>query len=515
MAPMVQGRSYLCFFGNSGLLYRKGRDDTEPEVILDDPAGTAGFQAWSTDGTKVTYQYRQRGFMFSGDPKVHKLHMLDVATGESTQITDDQEAYDVFSSWSPSGQWVAIEREYVEPKRRKAVFLYEVDTGALTEVPRQQCLLQRHSWHPDSQHLLVHINGEGWRRLEIIRIGDMKTVWSHESPDIEGGAFSPDGEHVACVTEDELVWYAFPSGEVVERLSLDEIGTVLDFAPGPQVSFGPQGEVYFLTKDSQVYRWEVGGECSLVAEAEKPPPLPEFAQEEYEVTSRDGFSIAVHRHIPSNPKRVAVMYVGSSGEPGPRKMMIPALLAHGIEVVSPAHRGTGDSSAEHRKTRRGDVGRGEMWDLLACAQDWKRRTGGDRPLVILGSSIGGLYTLLALAQDGHPWDGAVLMSPLSRIEVVDRIWPRALPDDHAEREAALVERSPIERAHKIRVPVRIFQGGRDQISNVEDVREFQRRIEASGGECTLTVYENDMHLLGGHREEVAAETLAFLAGFEQ
>ena len=86
---------------------------------------------------------------------------------------------------------------------------------------------------------------------------------------------------------------------------------------------------------------------------------------------------------------------------------------------------------------------------------------------------------------------------------------------HAEREAALVERSPIERAHKIRVPVRIFQGGRDQISNVEDVREFQRRIEASGGECTLTVYENDMHLLCGHREEVAAETLAFLAGFEQ
>ena len=180
----------------------------------------------------------------------------------------------------------------------------------------------------------------------------------------------------------------------------------------------------------------------------------------------------------AHPKRVAVMYVDSHGETGPRKMMIPTLLEHGIEVVLPAHRGTADSSEEQRKNRRGDVGRGEVWDLLACAQDWKRRTGGDRPLVIFGSSIAGLYTLLALAQDGHSWDGAVLMAPLSRIEVVDKIWTWALPEDPVEREAALVERSPIGRAHKIRVPVRIFHGGRDQMSNVQDVREIQRRIDS-------------------------------------
>ena len=506
--------SCLYFFGNSGPLYRKARNDTEPEVILDDPAGAAGFQAWAPDGTKVTYQFRQRDFMFGGDPR-HKLHMLDVATGQTTQITDDQEAYDVFFSWSPSGRWVAIERVYLKPERREAVFLYEVGTGELIEVRRQRCLLQRHGWHPDSQHLLVRINSEGGRRIEIIRIGDMKTVWSHESPDIEGGAFSPDGEHVLCATQDELQWYAFPSGEVVEQLSLKEIGTVVGFAPGPQVSFGQQGEVYFLTRDSRIYRWEVGGDCSLVIEPEPPPPLPAHAQENYTVTSRDGVSIPVHRYIPPNPKPVAVMYADSYGTPGPRKFLIPKLPENGSEVVFPAHRGMEGSPEDWREARRGDVGRGEVWDLLACAQDWKRRTGGDRPLVIFGSSIGGLYAFLGLAQDNHPWDGAVMMAPLARIEIVDKIWPWALLEDSVEREAALVDRSPIEQAHKIRVPVRMFHGGRDEMSNVEDVREIQRRIDAAGGECILTIYEDDIHLLGRHRDEITSETLAFLARLEQ
>ena len=78
--------AYLYFFGISGPLYRKGKSDTEPEVILDDPAGTAGFQAWAPDGTKVTYQFRQLDFMLGGDP-IHKLRMLDVATGQTTEVT--------------------------------------------------------------------------------------------------------------------------------------------------------------------------------------------------------------------------------------------------------------------------------------------------------------------------------------------------------------------------------------------------------------------------------------------
>ena len=375
--------------------------------------------------------------------------------------------------------------------------------------------MQRHSWHPDSQHLLVGIKGEDSRRLEIIRIGDMETVWSHESPDIEGGAFSPSGEHVLCVTGDELRWYAFPSGDVVERLPLKEIGAVMGFAPGPQVGFGTQGEVYFLTRDSRIYRWEVGSECSLVIEPEPPPPLPSHAQEDYTVSSRDGVSIPVQRYIPPDPEHVAVMYADSAGTLGLRKFLIPKLLESGFEVVFAGHRGMEGSPKEWRETRKGDVGRGEVWDLLDCAQDWKRRTGGDRPLVILGSSIGGLYTFLALAQDDHPWSGGVMMAPLTRIEIVDKMWPWALPEDQIEREAALGERSPIEQAHKIRVPVRMFHGGRDQMSNVEHAREIQRRIDAAGGECRLTVYEDDIHLLGRHRDEITSETLAFLARFER
>ncbi len=505
--------SNLYFFGIGGPLYRKGRNDNELEVVLDDPAGTAGFQAWSPDGTKVTYQYRHRDFMFGGDP-MHNLHMLDVATGDTTQITDDQETYDVFSIWSPSGKWVAIESSYVEPRRRKAVSLYEVETAELTEIPRQRCLLQRHSWSPDSRHLLVRINGDGWRRLEIIRVEDMETVWSHESPKVRGGAFAPDGRHFICEMAGELLWFDFPSGELSQKLSLDGIGELLGFAPGSQISFGPDGEVYFLTKESKIYRWEVGAECSLVVDAEPAQPLPEFTQEEYTVTSRDGFSIPIQRYIPAKSKRVAVMYVDSYGLLSPRKMSIPTFLENGYEVVLPGHRGMQNTADERKETRKGDVGRGEVWDIIEAAKDWKLRNGGDRPLVIFTFSFGGLFSLLALAKERHLWNGAVLMATLLRIETISRIWRWALPDDDTEREKALIERSPSEHAHKIRVPLRMFHGTRDLMSHVDDVREVQRRIEAAGGECTLTVYEKDIHLLGAHREEIATETLEFLRRFE-
>jgi dipeptidyl aminopeptidase/acylaminoacyl peptidase len=494
-------------------LYRQGRDDAEPEVVLDPPDGACSFHGWSPEGTKVTYQYRHRDFLFGGDP-FHNLHMLDVATGETTQITDERDSYDVFSSWSPSGKWVAIEGAYVEPKRRKAVFLYEVESGELTEVPRQRCILQRYSWSLDSQYLLVRINGDGWRRLEIIRVEDMETVWSHESPKIRGGAFAPDGDHFICEMEDELLWYEFPSGELLQKLSLDGIGMVEGFAPGSQISFGLEGDVFFLTKESKIYRWEVGGDCSLVVDVEPPAALPEFTQEEYAVTSRDGSSIPVQRYVPTNPKRVAVMYVDPYEKPSPRRMMVPMLLEHGFEVVFPAHRGSPASAEEPQGNGEGDVGRGEVWELIATAQDWKRRAGGDRPLVIFASSRGGLFSLLALAQEPDPWDGAVMMAPLSSIDVMNRLSPQAWLDDPAERDGASAELSPVEQAHKIQTPIRIFHGGRDQMSNVEHIREIQGRIEAAGGECALTIYENDIHLLGGHRDEIIAETLKFLQRFE-
>jgi len=106
------------------------------------------------------------------------------------------------------------------------------------------------------------------------------------------------------------------------------------------------------------------------------------------------------------------------------------------------------------------------------------------------------------------------MAPLSSIEVMNRLPPQAWLDDPAERDGASAELSPVEQAHKIQTPIRIFHGGRDQMSNVEHIREIQGRIEAAGGECALTIYENDIHLLGGHRDEIIAETLKFLQCFE-
>ncbi|HVP20558.1 MAG TPA: hypothetical protein VMS73_01725 [Anaerolineaceae bacterium] len=55
----------------------------------------------SPDGTKIAYSSRQNGYW--------DIFVYDLANGKSTRVTDTPE-YEAPASWSPDGQWLAIER---------------------------------------------------------------------------------------------------------------------------------------------------------------------------------------------------------------------------------------------------------------------------------------------------------------------------------------------------------------------------------------------------------------------
>ncbi len=55
----------------------------------------------SPDGTQIAYSSRQNGYW--------DLFLLDLATGKSTRVTDTPE-YEAVGSWSPDGQWLAVEK---------------------------------------------------------------------------------------------------------------------------------------------------------------------------------------------------------------------------------------------------------------------------------------------------------------------------------------------------------------------------------------------------------------------
>jgi dipeptidyl aminopeptidase/acylaminoacyl peptidase len=321
---------------------------------------------------------------------------------------------------------------------------------------------------------------------------------------------------------------------------------VWQYHTGPQIGFDPRAAtVYFVGANACLYRWNIGGNCDCILE-DNPPVRPAFTHEEYYVSSRDGRPVPVQRFIPPRPRSPAILYVhGGPGEAiDPDDPFMLRLLAEGVEFVCAAYRGSSGYGPEHEEANRGEYGRADVWDILAVGFDWKKRagdsqtgdsqtgdsqtgdsqtgdsqtgdsqTGDSRSLILAGYSYGGFLTLLALAQAEAPWAGGIAMWSLSDMTHLGLHRHRAFPTGADEQAAAWIERSPLEQAGRIRVPLLIFHGALDTAATTEEMMSIQDSIVSRGGACELIVFEDDTHGLVRHRDEIHAGVLRFLRRFE-
>ena len=429
----------------------------------------------------------------------------------TTRLTDDDNAVDRFPVWSPSGHWVAFQRQYLdEPNRPSWVCVVDVESKNCRAVGRGA--LQRFGWSPDSSLLLIKDGQGNSTHLRAVRIGDSEEVWTHETALIHGGAFSASGDCVLRIREDDLAWVAFPAGDLNDCLPLS--APVAGYFTGPNINLGTEDAVYFLDERSSINRWQAGGQVVTVLR-EEPEPMPSFLHEEYSIVSGDGLSVPVQRFIPPDARAPAILYVhGGPGTPiNPDDATMLHLLGEGYEFVCAAYRGSAGYGPEHRDANRGEYGRADVRDVVACALDWKERTDGSRPLILVGYSYGGFLGLLALSRTETLLAGGIIMWPVTGLHRFPSHAHRALPEEREERCQALTERSPVERASHIRVPVRIFHGALDSAGNVEELSVIQQRIQAAGGDCTLKVFDDDTHALRRHLDEIHADMLRFLGRF--
>jgi dipeptidyl aminopeptidase/acylaminoacyl peptidase len=435
-------------------------------------------------------------------------------------LTNDANTVDRFPHWSPSGQWVAFQRQFLdEPELTRRVYVVEVQSGQCFPVLNasdSDIDTERFSWSPDSSSLVVKQGYQGQIRLSVIRLEDKSTTWSYESETIQGGIFSPQGDRILCICADELLWFAYPEGTLLQRLSLASLSPVRFNFTSPQIGFDQRATtLYFLGVNSCLYRWNIGRNCDCIIE-DDPTVRPAFAHEEYHVPSRDGRPIPVQRFIPPTPKSSAILYIhGGPGEAiDPDAPFMLRLLAEGVEFVCAAYRGSSGYGPEHADANQGEYGRADVWDILAAGFDWKKRTGEDRPLIVAGYSYGGFLTFLALAQEEIPWAGGVAMWSVSGMHRQPLHRHRAFPTDADQLALARIERSPLEQAGRIRVPLLIFHGALDTTATTEEMKSIQDSVVSRGGECELIIFEDDTHGLVRHRDEIHAHVLSFLKRFE-
>ena len=163
-----------------------------------------------------------------------------------------------------------------------------------------------------------------------------------------------------------------------------------------------------------------------------------------------------------------------------------SLSLSGFAVIAPNFRGSTGYGSEFMKLNVGDLGGGDLEDVV-CAADRLRRMKGilRRKIAIVGASYGGYMTLMALTTKPNAFAAGVSFVPITDwlesrdrsdaafLSFLEEIWGGST----ARKERLLLSRSPITHISKIKAPVLIQGGKSDARCAIQPIMKFVKRLK--------------------------------------
>jgi dipeptidyl aminopeptidase/acylaminoacyl peptidase len=138
--------------------------------------------------------------------------------------------------------------------------------------------------------------------------------------------------------------------------------------------------------------------------------------------------------------------------------------------------------------------RGAAEHLVAAGQADPQR------LVITGTSAGGYTTLMALAQDPDFWAAGVSSAGIGLMyDIVavshrfEKYYEWTLMGPLPETGALWKERSPLTHVRKVKAPVLLFHGRKDNVVGVQQSIDFAEAVRRRGGVAELVLYDDEGH----------------------
>ncbi len=363
---------------------------------------------------------------YIGRGQKQQLYLFDLATSKLELLSNDPQANDVDSVWSPDGKQIAFARTHeraVDPDGRMDIDIVEARAGAAprTLVRSYAPDSQRFRWSPDGS-LLTYLQGlepkfASYQHDELMAIpaagGTPRMLSAQLDRAVRHHEFSADGKSITMLVEDDRLQYPVRlelASLATEKLSARPMVVSTLSVVGKRVALAASD----ATTAAEIYAYEGGTLRQLTHHGDKLLGQVELgAVEDFGFRSRDGTE--VHGVLVKPPGYVAgrkyptILWIhgGPSGEDDDSEDFDNSytferqlMAANGYVVVGINYRGSGGRGLSFSKPIAADWGHKEVEDLLAGVDDVIARGLADpERLGIGGWSYGGMLTDYTIASD--------------------------------------------------------------------------------------------------------------------
>lgn len=196
------------------------------------------------------------------------------------------------------------------------------------------------------------------------------------------------------------------------------------------------------------------------------------------------------------------------------------LAAAGYAVLRVNYRGSGNYGRSYAQAGAREWG-GRMQDDLADATRWAVAQGiaDASRICIYGASYGGYAALMGAAKTPELYRcaagyvGVYDLEMLYRDQASRARWARNWTADWIGERGTLAERSPVNLAGRIKVPVFLAAGGEDERAPIEHTQRMEKALNKAGVPVTSLYFPNEAHgfYTEAHRREYYTRLLAFLS----
>ncbi len=162
-------------------------------------------------------------------------------------------------------------------------------------------------------------------------------------------------------------------------------------------------------------------------------------------------------------------------------VLIAPFVVAGYHVVAPNYRGSTGYGEEYKLLNIGDLGGGDMKDMVEVAR-WAKENGLSDRIAICGYSYGGYSTLLALGMYPEIWACGVAGASIADWEeqyvLADAAFKKIMEMyfDSKIQSGFLKERSPITYADRVKVPLCIIHSQNDTRTPLSPVLKYALKL---------------------------------------